>query len=187
MVELQMGCWIAGELHVGNYHLVQEMKKKHEDLLVGLAKVQQVRDVLAETLPKLHVGQAHGEDESALIVKKHTVDRDADWMTASVPDKVLMVAAEVGLHCDFWVELGYCHQPWSRLSEVPNMLFRESKKANGCQPILGLRDLTVVVGGKTPYRGSDLGTKTDLVVSTNVESVPESESATYYGLRGKQE
>jgi hypothetical protein len=39
------------------------------------------------------VGQARGEDESVLIVKRHVEDRDADWMAVSVPDKILVVGA----------------------------------------------------------------------------------------------
>lgn len=102
-------------------------------------------------------------------------------MAASVPDKVLMAAAEVGLHCGFSVELGCCHQPCSRLSAVPNVLSLESKKANDCQPIFGPHDLAAVA----PYRRSDPGKEIDLGVWTNVGRVPESESATDYELCGK--
>lgn len=73
-----MECWVAGKSDVGNCHLVREMKKKREDLLVGFAKVQQARGVPSETPSKPHVGQVRGEDESALIVKRHAEDRDAD-------------------------------------------------------------------------------------------------------------
>ena len=77
MVESQMKCWVAGKLYFGNCRLVPEMRKKREDLLVGLVKVQQARDVPAVTPSKLHVGQVRGEDESVRIVKKHEEDHDA--------------------------------------------------------------------------------------------------------------
>lgn len=35
-----MECWVAEQLGAGNCHLAPGMKKKREDLLVGLAKVQ---------------------------------------------------------------------------------------------------------------------------------------------------
>lgn len=73
-----MGCWVVEKLDVGNCHLVREMKMKREDLLVGLVKVQQFHGVPAEIPSKLHVGQVRGEDESALIVKRHAEDHDAD-------------------------------------------------------------------------------------------------------------
>lgn len=73
-----MECWVAEKLDVGNCHLVREMKKKREDLLVGLAKVQQFHGVPGEIPSKLHVGQVRGEDESVLTVKRHAEDRDAD-------------------------------------------------------------------------------------------------------------
>ncbi|KAJ5927458.1 hypothetical protein N7516_009231 [Penicillium verrucosum] len=104
MADLQMECWVAEKLGVGNCHLVREMKKKREDLLVGLAKAQRSHDVPAEIPSKLHVGQVRGEDESALRVKRHAEDHDADEMAALVPDKVPMVVAEVGLHRGFSVE-----------------------------------------------------------------------------------
>jgi hypothetical protein len=71
------------------------------------------------------------------------------------------------------------------LSEVPNALSPKSKKANCCQTILGPRDLAVVVGERAPYRRPDPGTEIDLRASTNVVRVPESESATDYGICGK--
>ncbi|KAF9237287.1 hypothetical protein DTO006G1_522 [Penicillium roqueforti] len=76
MVESHMECRVAGKLDVGNCHLVPEMRKKREDLLVELAKVQQARDVPAVTPSKLHVGQVRDEDESARIVKRHAEDHD---------------------------------------------------------------------------------------------------------------
>lgn len=111
MVELQTECWVAGKLDVGSCHLARGMKRKREDPLVGPAKVQQVRGVPVGIPSKLHVGHVRVEGESALIVERHAKDRDADSMAASVPDKVLMAAVEVDLHCGFSVEWGCCHQP----------------------------------------------------------------------------
>lgn len=73
-----MECWVAGKSNVGNCHLVPGMKKKREDLLVGLAQVQQFHGAPAEVPSKLHVGQVRGEVESVLIVERHVEDHGAD-------------------------------------------------------------------------------------------------------------
>ena len=86
-----------------------------------------------------------------------------------------MAGVEVGLHCDFSVESGCCHQPWSHLSGILSL---ESKKAKDCQLVLGPHDLGVAVCEKAPYRRSDPGAEIDLGVSTTVARVPGSESAT---------
>ena len=95
-----------------------------------------------------------------------------------------MAVVEVGLHCDFSVASGCCHQPLFRLSEIPNVLPQESNEAKDCQPVLDPHDLGVVVCERAPYQRSDPGAEIDLGVSTTVARVPGSESATDYELCG---